>query len=130
MSADLLCGARGRAVWRVWCALGWGESGPVRAPLPGGPCARGEVTRDELLTAMIHARREEPRLLGALTPGECTAWAARDLTYGREITEPRLGRAMGINAAGALLIAEPDGTTFAARSGSLVLAAPDPPRLP
>ena len=122
--AGILIEARWREAVPEWVAIGAGVNRRVPASFPGAAAIRAEVTRDELLRAMIPAMRAATRLLGALTPGECTTWAARDLTYGREITEPR------INPAGALLITEPDGTTFAARSGSLVLAASDPPRLP
>ena len=59
---------------------------------------------------------------GSLTETECAHWADRDLAYGREIVEPRTGRAMGIDATGALRIAEPRGAMYAARSGSLIFA--------
>ena len=128
--AGILIEARWREAVPEWVAIGVGVNRRVPASFPGAAAVWAEVTRDELLRAMIPAMRAATRLLGTLTPGECTAWAARDLTYGREITEPRPGRAMGINATGALLIAEPSGTTYAARSGSLVLAASDPPQVP
>jgi len=126
--AGILIEARWREAVPEWVAIGVGVNRRVPASFPGAAAVRAEVTRDELLRAMVPAMRAATRLLGALTPAECTAWAARDLTYGREITEPRRGRAMGITDAGALLIAEPDGTTYAARSGSLVLATSDPSR--
>ena len=71
---------------------------------------------------MLPAMRGAASLVGSLTAAECAQWAERDLAYGREITEPRAGRAMGIDAAGALRIVEPRGAIYAARSGSLVFA--------
>ena len=120
--AGILIEARWRESLPEWVAIGVGVNRRVPASFPAAAAVRADVPRDDLLRAMLPAMRRAALQVGSLTPVECAAWAARDLAYGRDITQPRAGRAMGIDATGALLIAEPRGATYAARSGSLVLA--------
>ncbi len=120
--AGILIEARWRESLPEWVAIGVGVNRRVPASFPDAASLRAGILRDDLLRSMLPAMRRAASQVGSLTPGECTAWAERDLAYGRDITEPRAGRAMGIDATGALLITEPRGATYAARSGSLVFA--------
>lgn len=120
--AGILIEARWRESLPEWVAIGVGVNRRVPASFPDAAAVRADVPRDDLLRAMLPAMRRAASQVGSLTPVECAAWAERDLAYGRDITQPRTGRAMGIDATGALLIAEPRGAMYAARSGSLVLA--------
>ncbi len=120
--AGILIEARWRESRSEWVAIGVGVNRRVPASFPNAAAVRADVSRDDLLRAMLPAMRGAASNVGSLTPSECAGWAERDLAYGRDITEPRAGRAMGIDATGALLIAEPRGAMYAARSGSLVLA--------
>ena len=120
--AGILIEARWRESLPEWVAIGVGVNRRVPAAFPGAASVRAEIPRDDLLRAMLPAMRKAAAQVGSLTAGECLRWAERDLAYGREIVEPRVGRAMGIDATGALLIAESRGALSAARSGSLVFA--------
>ncbi|WP_373062672.1 biotin--[acetyl-CoA-carboxylase] ligase [Gemmatimonas sp.] len=124
--AGILIEARWRESLPEWVAIGVGVNRRVPASFPAAASVRADVPRDDLLRAMLPAMRRAASQVGSLTPVECAAWAERDLAYGRDITQPRAGRAMGIDATGALLIAEPRGAMSAARSGSLVLAGESP----
>ncbi|WP_411279601.1 biotin--[acetyl-CoA-carboxylase] ligase [Gemmatimonas sp.] len=124
--AGILIEARWRESLPEWVAIGVGVNRRVPTSVPNAAAVRADVPRDDLLRAMLPAMRRAASQAGSLTPGECAAWAERDLAYGREITEPRRGRAMGIDATGALLIAEPRGALYAARSGSLVFVGDEP----
>lgn len=118
--AGILIEARWRESLPEWVAIGVGVNRCVPASFPGAASVRANIPRDHLLRAMLPAMRRASSQVGSLTREECAQWAERDLAYGREIVEPRAGRAMGIDATGALLIAEPRGALYAARSGSLV----------
>ena len=124
--AGILIEARWRESLPEWVAIGVGVNRRVPAAIPGAASVREDIARDALLRAMLPAMRGAAALVGSLTAAECAQWAERDLAYGREITEPRPGRAMGIDAAGALRIVEPRGAIYAARSGSLVFAEEAP----
>lgn len=121
--AGILIEARWRESVPEWVAIGVGVNRRVPAAYPQAASVRADIPRDDLLRAMLPAMREAASRSGSLTPAECAAWAERDLAFGRQILEPHAGRAMGIDATGALRIADADGTTLTARSGSLVLAA-------
>jgi len=120
--AGILIEARWRESLPEWVAIGVGVNRRVPAAFPTAAAVRSGVRRDDLLRAMLPAMREAASTAGSLTDDECAQWADRDLAYGREIIEPRVGRAMGIDATGALRIVEPLGAVFAARSGSLHFA--------
>ncbi len=124
--AGILIEARWRDSLPEWVAIGVGVNRRVPASFPHAAAVRADVPRDELLRAILPPMRLAAAQGGSLTPAECADWAARDLAYGRDILEPREGKAMGIDATGALLIAEPRGAMYAARSGSLVLVGEAP----
>lgn len=118
--AGILIEARWRESLPEWVAIGVGVNCRVPDEISGAASVRRDVPRDDVLRAMLPAMRRAAAQAGRLTSDECARWAERDLAYGRDLVEPRAGRAMGIDASGALLIAEPRGALFAARSGSLV----------
>ena len=120
--AGILIEARWRESLPEWVAIGVGVNRRVPTTFPDAASVRETVPRDDLLRAMLPAMRRAALQVGSLSPEECAQWGGRDLACGRDITEPRAGRAMGIDATGALLIAEPRGAMYAARSGSLVFA--------
>ena len=120
--AGILIEARWRDALPEWVAIGVGVNRRVPTAFPGAASVRDGTARDGLLRAMLPAMRTAAAHAGSLTEAECAQWAERDLAYGREITEPRAGRAMGNDATGAHRIAEPRVTIYAARSGSLVFA--------
>ncbi len=124
--AGILIEARWRDALPEWVAIGVGVNRRVPTAFPGAASVRDDTTRDALLRAMLPPMRTAAAQAGSLTAAECAHWAERDLAYGREIIEPRAGRAMGIDATGALRIAEARGAIYAARSGSLVFAAEAP----
>lgn len=124
--AGILIEARWRESLPEWVAIGVGVNRRVPTSFPDAASVRADVSRDDLLRAMLPAMRRAAAQIGSLAPVERAQWAERDLAYGLDITEPRVGRAMGIDASGALLIVEPRGAMYAARSGSLVFAAESP----
>ena len=120
--AGILIEARWRESLPEWVAIGVGVNRRVPSSVPDAASVRENVSRDDLLRAMLPAMRRAALQVGSLSPEECAQWVLRDLAFGREVSEPRAGRAMGIDATGALLIEEPRGAIYAARSGSLVFA--------
>ncbi|QJR35164.1 biotin--[acetyl-CoA-carboxylase] ligase [Gemmatimonas groenlandica] len=120
--AGILIEARWRESLPEWVAIGVGVNRRIPEAFPDATSLREDIPRDDVLRAMLPAMRRAAAQPGRLTPEECARWAERDLAFGRDILEPRAGRAMGIDATGALLIAESRGAMYAARSGSLVFA--------
>lgn len=124
--AGILIEARWRESLPEWVAIGVGVNRRTPDAFPDAASVRADIPRDDVLRAMLPAMRRAAAQPGRLTPEECARWADRDLAHGRDIIEPRVGRAMGIDATGALLIAESRGAMYAARSGSLVFAGEAP----
>ena len=73
-----------------------------------------------VLDRVIPAMRDASLRHGLLDAEEGRALNARHTANGRECTQPVVGRIIGIDAAGALVI-ETDASTVVARNGSLVL---------
>ena len=123
--AGVLIETRWRGPSPDWVAIGFGLN--VVAPeletatgLPPG------TTRLDALTHLVPALRAAARAEGHLRADEREAWRNRDLTFGCPLTSPALGVAAGIDAAGELLIEEPDGIVSRHRTGSLTLNGPIP----
>ncbi len=121
--AGVLIEARWRESQPEWVAIGVGVNRRVPAAFPASAAIRSGVVRDDLLRAMLPPMRRAAGAAGHLSERECREWAARDLAFGRELIEPRAGRAAGIDATGGLLITDAHGDAIAARSGSLVFAS-------
>ena len=120
--AGTLIETRWRGTAPEWVAIGFG----LNVAAPDNNTRIGLMAGVGRLTALD---RIVPALRGAaaatrhLSDGELARWRARDLSVGRDATEPGVGIVTGISAAGELLIAS-DGRTAALRSGSLTFAEP------
>lgn len=123
--AGILIETRWRGTSPDWVAIGFGLN--VVAPeletatglLPG-------TARLDALARLVPALRAAARADGHLRDEELAAWRQRDLTVGRALIGPTAGVAAGIDAAGELLIEEPDGIVSRHRTGSLTLDGPIP----
>ena len=122
--AGTLIETRWRGTAPEWVAIGFGLN--VIAPdLDTGTGLMPDVDRITALDRIVPALRSAASATRHLSDGELARWRARDLSVGRDVTEPGVGIVTGINAAGELLIAS-DGRIAALRSGSLTFAEPLP----
>lgn len=123
-----LAGVLAEARWRDgaldWIAIGVGIN--VRAPegQSNGIGLRDGASRIDVLTAAVPAIRAASARHGALSATERARFAARDFAVGRRCTEPAVGRVLGIDDRGALLIDSGDEVSTI-RAGSLVLTEED-----
>ena len=114
----VLVEARWRGEQLDWAAVGIGIN--LAAPEGVGAAGLGEsVRRAEVVERLIPAILTACSRIGVLTAAELSAFAARDVGRGREITEPIPGIVAGIDESGALLV-ESAGTVQHIRSGSLI----------
>lgn len=119
--AGVLIEVRWRGPRADWVALGVGinlappEESVATAALQGADSMA-------VLAAIVPAMRAAAAARGPLTAAELAAYAARDLTVGRDVRAPAVGTARGITADGAILI-ESAGGLSAWRAGSLVLSS-------
>ena len=123
--AGILIETRWRGSSPDWVAIGFG----LNVTAPALDTATGLVagaSRMEALSRLVPALRAAAAAGGHLSDEELTAWRTRDATFGRVTTGPASGVARGVNAAGELLIEEPDGILSRHRTGSLTLAEPLP----
>ncbi len=122
--AGVLVEARWRESLVEWVAIGIGVNLRVPHALPSGvrPGAlRAGVTRAQVLGALVPRLREATRRAGTLAPDELEAWHARDAMAGHRCVSPEAGVVQGIDATGALRVAQGAATRHF-RSGSLELA--------
>ena len=115
----ILVEARWRDGALDWIAIGVGIN--VRRP-PGEPNAaslRDGTSRIEVLREVVPRLRAAAARVGPLDAAECSAFAARDIGAGRQCVEPTVGRVLGIDDRGALLVETSTGP-IQARTGSLV----------
>ena len=122
----ILIEARWREQSLEWLAIGVGINLRPPAEEPNAIGLREDVSRDEVLAAMVPAIRHAAARNGALDAGEIAKFAARDIAMGRRCTEPVPGIVRGISASGALRVevglSGGNGTTMTeVRAGSLVL---------
>jgi BirA family biotin operon repressor/biotin-[acetyl-CoA-carboxylase] ligase len=123
--AGILVETRWRGSSPDWVAIGFGLN--VIPPPPDLETAAGlarGASRLAALDALIPALRRAVAAHGELTAAELARWAERDIASGRIVTAPAPGRAVGITAAGELLIESGDGRVAPHRSGSLLFAEP------
>jgi BirA family biotin operon repressor/biotin-[acetyl-CoA-carboxylase] ligase len=122
--AGTLIETRWRGTAPEWVAIGFGLN--VTAPdLDSGIGLAAGADRLAALDRVVPALRRAAAASRHLSESELARWRARDLSVGRDVTEPRAGIVQGISAAGELLIAaEGGGRISAFRSGSLTFAAP------
>ena len=122
----ILIEARWREQSLEWLAIGVGINLRPPAEEPNAIGLREDVSRDEVLAAMVPAIREAAARNGPLDAVEIAKFTARDIAVGRRCTEPVPGIVRGISASGALRVevglSGGNGTTMTeVRAGSLVL---------
>ena len=123
----ILCESRWQGSVLQWVAVGIGVN--VQNPLPAAVADRAArlADVDPALELRALLAPVATRCVGALDGGvrlqdaELQAFAGRDYLHGRALREPVPGVAQGIDAAGALLIRQADGTIARVRSGHVVL---------
>ena len=120
--AGTLIETRWRGTAPEWVAIGFGLN--VVAPdLETGAGLAAGVSRLAALDRIVPALRRAAASTRHLSKAELGRWSARDLSVGRDVTEPGIGRITGISPAGELLIAAGERIS-AVRSGSLTFAVP------
>lgn len=125
--AGILCEGRWQGDVLQWLALGVGVNvaNPIPAAVRDGAIALEEVIsgirRIDVLDRLVPALTRVALPGGQLSDAERTAFAARDWLQDRDLRAPIVGRAMGLRADGALLVAVADGMT-AIREGHVELA--------
>ncbi len=121
--AGVLVEARWREQRPDWVAIGVGINvGQPGAEL-GSAALGGNVSRYDLLEALIPHLRRAATGSGELSPQELADWHARDLAIGRRVVAPVIGAVVGVNQHGALLVdaGGADGQSVI-RSGSMEFA--------
>ncbi len=122
--AGILVEARWREELVEWVAIGVGVNMRPPVDFVDAASVRGDVSRAELLTAMMPVMRAASTGTGALSSDELLAWRARDLSVGRHVSAPIAGVVQGITADGSLMVrSDVSGAIKSARSGSLVFSA-------
>jgi BirA family transcriptional regulator, biotin operon repressor / biotin---[acetyl-CoA-carboxylase] ligase len=118
--AGILVEARWREQAVEWVAIGLGINvvAPDEIDTAGG--LEPGTSRLDVLAEVIPAVRMAAQATGPLEEHEIEEFNARDLARGKACTQPAIGRVVGINAAGELLVALAD-SVAPFRSGSLVL---------
>ena len=120
--AGTLIETRWRGTAPEWVAIGFGlnlvspDAGNAIGLVPG-------VGRLAALDRVVPALRRAAAASRHLSEGELERWRERDLSVGRQVTEPADGVVQGISPSGELLIATEEGRIIAHRSGSLTFAA-------
>lgn len=115
----ILVEARWRDRALDWIAIGVGIN--VRPPgEPNAASLRDGISRIDVLRTVVPRLRSSVARVGPLDAAERSAFAARDIAAGRQCVEPAVGRVLGIDDRGALLIETSTGVIHA-RTGSLVL---------
>jgi len=132
VGAGKLAGILVEARWREdvvdWVAIGVGVNMRVPAEFVGAASVQSDVSRAQLLLAMVPRMRAASAGTGVLSAEELQAWSARDVSVGRSISAPIAGVVLGIAATGALLVRSlGTGTVESARSGSLVFTNQESP---
>lgn len=116
--AGILIETRWRAGAPDWVAIGFGLN--VLAPDLDTAIGLAVGTRRvDALARVVPALREAARSVGHLTVEELARFRERDAALGRCVDSPAPGVAAGIDAAGELLIRQPDGILSRHRTGSL-----------
>jgi BirA family biotin operon repressor/biotin-[acetyl-CoA-carboxylase] ligase len=119
--AGVLIEARWRDARPDWVAIGIG----INLRVPEGRAdayALGTDDAHDVLAECLPRVRAAAFARGPLRDDELAAFAARDLTFGRELEAPAVGTARGISPAGALLVQTSAGLSEH-RAGSLILAS-------
>lgn len=123
--AGTLIETRWRGASPDWVAIGFGLNvvAPGLATAAGLPIGTGRL---DALALLVPALRAAASAEGHLSDDELREWRSRDLTCGLATTTPAAGLALGIDAAGQLLIEQGGGIVSRHRTGSLTLDGPLP----
>jgi BirA family biotin operon repressor/biotin-[acetyl-CoA-carboxylase] ligase len=121
--AGILSEARWQDERPSWVAIGLGLNVQVPAEIPDAAGLEPNVSRAELLLAVMPALRAAARARGALTETELEEYSIRDMARGHSCREPAVGTVAGISASGELLVRCGE-AVGAYRSGSLVMGPP------
>jgi BirA family biotin operon repressor/biotin-[acetyl-CoA-carboxylase] ligase len=123
--AGILIETRWRGTAPDWVAIGFG----LNVTPPGLETATGlapDSSRLDALERVVPALRRAASSTGHLTSDELSRFGERDFAAGRRASAPAVGTVEGIDAAGELLIAQPDGIVSRHRTGSLTFEDPLP----
>jgi BirA family biotin operon repressor/biotin-[acetyl-CoA-carboxylase] ligase len=118
--AGILVEARWRDAAPEWVAIGMGVNVVAPAGVPNAAGLRRGTARVEVLRVLIPALRSALARRGSLDPSERDVLARRDMSRGRAIERPGVGRVEGISELGELLVRNAQGTVDRYRAGSLV----------
>lgn len=118
--AGILSEARWQDERPSWVAIGLGINVQVPGEVPDAAGLKSNVSRSELLMAVMPALRAATRQRGALTERELEEYALRDMARGHTCREPAVGTVAGISPSGELLVRCGE-AVGAYRSGSLVM---------
>jgi BirA family biotin operon repressor/biotin-[acetyl-CoA-carboxylase] ligase len=123
--AGILIETRWRGTAPDWVAIGMGLN--VHAPeLSSGVGLAPGASRLAALERLVPALRRAAAATHHLGTDELARWGGRDFARERPVTTPAAGRAVGITAAGELLVSDASGTLTRHRTGSLTFAEPLP----
>jgi BirA family biotin operon repressor/biotin-[acetyl-CoA-carboxylase] ligase len=117
--AGILVEARWRDARPDWVAIGVGVNIVPPAGMPYATGLRENMSRGDVLAALVPAVRLAAASRGPLTQSELSESAERDYARGRRLREPAQGVALGITDDGALIIQGAEGLSHF-RGGSLV----------
>lgn len=118
--AGILSEARWQDERPSWVAIGLGINVQVPSEIPDAAGLEANVSRTDLLLAVMPALRAATRQRGPLTEAELEEYAHRDMARGHTCREPAVGTVAGISPSGELLVRCGD-AIGAYRSGSLVM---------
>lgn len=125
--AGILIETRWRGTAPEWVAIGMGLN--VRPPPPELSTGTGLLagsSRLAVLERLVPALRRAAAATHHLSADELARWRARDYAWERAVIAPAAGRAVGITAAGELLVDDAHGALTRHRTGSLTFAEPLP----
>jgi BirA family biotin operon repressor/biotin-[acetyl-CoA-carboxylase] ligase len=117
--AGILVEARWRDARPDWIAIGVGVNIVPPANMPYATGLGSNISRADVLAALVPAVRLAAASRGPLTRSELSEYADRDYARGRRLREPSRGVALGITDDGALIIQGAQGLSHF-RGGSLV----------
>lgn len=121
--AGILTEARWRGSVLEWVVVGVGVNVTTPATDVDSAALGTVVRRSSVLVDVVRAVLQGAAVAGALSDGELSRFAMRDIAAGRTILAPIAGTVRGIERAGGLVVETPTGTQIAV-AGSLVFSHP------
>jgi BirA family biotin operon repressor/biotin-[acetyl-CoA-carboxylase] ligase len=120
--AGVLVEARWRDARPEWAAVGVGVNVRAPADFSGAASLAAGASRLDALAATVGAVLRAAAAVGSLAPAEVAALAARDVVRGRRVEAPVAGVAVGVAAAGALLVRDGAGVVHEVRQAGVTFA--------